>query len=168
MNFYPEWIQAQKDNKYTDNRYNNSRLDSYSLYADLLPTKPFTVHLLGKKYQNSFRNTFSQRAIIDTDTYGGRLGLKYKDLPTTLGYTNKKIDRKGVLLSSLDQDLFDFSMIHQQKKSVTRLSTNYRDSLQTNEGERNSLKTSDNLLRNTYSFNSDSSKKLSKESILGR
>lgn len=159
LDFDPEWIQTSGNSEFTGNS-GESYLNAYSLDAALLPLKPYTVHFFGKKYQNSFRNTFSERAIIDTDTYGSRLALKYKTLPTALSYSNTKVERRGALLSSRDQDIFDLAMNHQTLNSFTQLNANYRDILQTNEGDSISIETSNNYLRNTYFLNRDLSKKL--------
>ena len=156
----PEWIQTPGDSEYTENEDNNSFLNAYFLRADLLPLKPYTVNFFGKKYQNSFRNTFSERAIIDTDAYGATLALKYRALPTTLSYSNTKTDRQGALSSALDQDWFNLGMIHEKPNSITRLTAYYQDSLQTNDDEVNGIKSSRSNLTNTYFIKRDLIKRL--------
>ncbi len=160
LDFDPEWIQTPGNGEYTESEDDSGYLNAYSLDADILPLKPYTMHLFGRKYQNSFRNTFSERAIIDTDTYGGRLALKYKMLPTAFSYSNTKTARRGALRSSQDQDLFDLAMNHDKPNSVTRLTASFRDAFQTNEEEKNGIQTSYNYLQNTYFFKRDLTKKL--------
>ncbi len=160
LDLEPEWNQSSDNTEYNEMSSDRSFLNQYALDADLLPLKPYTVHFFGRKYQNSFRNTFSQRAVVDTDTYGSRLDLKYKILPTSLSYSNTKVERRGALFSSQDHNHYDLAMNHRRKNSITRLNANYRDIQQTNEGESTGIATSNNYLTNTYFFQSDQSKKL--------
>lgn len=159
LEFDPEWIQTSGDSEFTENS-GESYLNAYALDAALLPLKPYTLHLFGRKYQNSFRNTFSERAILDTDTYGSRLALKNKTMPTTVSYSNTKVERRGSLLSSQDQDVFDLTMSHHKQNSITQLNANYRDILQTNEGDSIGIETSNNYLRNSYFLNRDLSQRI--------
>jgi hypothetical protein len=165
LKFDPEWIQTPGNSEYRGNEGDSGYLNAYALDADLLPLKPYTMHLFGRKYQNSFRSAFSERAIIDTDSYGGILALKYKILPTTLSYSNVRTESRGTLSSSQAQDWLNLGMTHQKPNSITRLTAFYRDSLQTNEGEKNRVQSSRSYLRNTYFIQRDSIKRLNSDLI---
>ena len=165
LDFDPEWIQTPGGSDYAKNESDSGYLNAYALDMDLLPFKPYTLHFFGRKYQNSFRSAFSERAIIDTDSYGGSLAFKYKVLPTTLSYSNIKTESRGALRSSQEQDWFNLGMINQQANSMTRLSAYFRDSLQTNEGQKNEIKSSNTHLINNYFIQKDLRKTLTSDLV---
>ena len=150
INFTPEWIQTDGEKKYLKSDEDPGYLSTYSFGANLLPLKPYTLNLYGTKHQNSFRNVFNERAVINTESKGARLHFKYKLLPTSLSYTNTEIERRASLVSSQNQEVYDLGMANQTQKSLTQLNVNYREIQQYTSGERATTKSSDSYLRNTY------------------
>lgn len=152
LGFEPEWSQTHGEGNYQQNSSWSKFLHSYSLDVTLLPRKPYILHFYGKKYQNSFSATFVDRGDVEMNTYGADLILKYRFMPTTLGYSHLKSELSGLSNSTEERDDFRLFMGFPTEKSTTDLSVEYSDSERVSEGVVSGIRTSRSSLESTYFF----------------
>jgi hypothetical protein len=150
LRFEPEWSQSIEDRDPGPSDSDNVYLPGYFADATILDPKPYTFYLFGSRTNSVFRSAFAASSDVTTDSYGGDLRLKYKILPTTLGYTHVDLDQSGFFDRQDVRDDYRLSARNLSGKSNTSLNAIYSDSEQTNEGNTTNLKTSNGTLQNIF------------------
>jgi hypothetical protein len=130
-------------------------LQGYSLDASFLPAKPYTLHVFGRRYEDSLRSAFAARSDTEVDTYGANLMLKYSVLPTTLSYVHRSSEQTGFFDSDEDTDDFRISSRHKKAKSDTKLLANYKETERKISGTTTRTKSSNGFINNNYNITGD-------------
>jgi hypothetical protein len=131
-------------------RSRNAFLPAYFADVTVLPLKPYSLHLFGKRYEDTTTSAFAATTDTDTNIYGGDLLFKNRILPTTFSYARTSIDQSGFFDSDEDRDDFRITTRHQKGRSDTQAYSTYSDSDRTTDGTDTHVKTSNSELRNLF------------------
>ena len=148
LRFEPEWSQSIEKRQPGPDFSDNVFLPGYFADATILDAKPYTFYLFGSRTNSVVRSAFAASSDVTTDSYGGDVRLKYKILPTTIGYTHVDLDQSGFFDRQDVRDDFRLSSRNITGKSNTSLNAIYSESEQTNEGITTDLTTSNGTLQN--------------------
>lgn len=151
----PELNQTKEEISPGETIRSSSFSPDYAMTATFLETKPYTLNIFANRQQEPVWATFAGNTDSTINSYGANGLLKYKSLPTTLGYTHTESDQTGFYTSNNIHDEFNLSSQHQSEKSSTRLTSTYNDDQRSSEGFDTQIKTFNNNLFNNYSLTND-------------
>jgi hypothetical protein len=151
----PELIQSQEDPIQGETVRTSSFAPDYTMTATFLEAKPYTLNIFGNRHQVSEWAAFSGSSDSTTHSYGANGRLKYKTLPTTLGYSHTETDQTGFYASNDIHDDFNLSSEHQTERSNTHLTSIYSEDKRNSENLTNQIKSFNNNLFNTYRVTED-------------
>ena len=160
----PEWTQGNEEKSPGESAEVNSFSPDYSLMATFLQQKPYTLNVFSSRQDTPVWAPFSGNTESIVDTYGANVQLKYKVLPTTLGYTHVETDQSGFYTSQNSYDNYTLTSRHQSDSSNTTLNSIYREDDRISDGVSTQIKTFNNSLLNTYHVTEDN--KVTLNSIL--
>ncbi|UCH80028.1 MAG: hypothetical protein JSW20_09785 [Nitrospiraceae bacterium] len=124
LNYSPEWGQSNSSGISGDE---NSFFHGYSGDMTLLQFKPYTVDVFAERTSRRIRSNFAETTRLNSDTYGGRLTLKYRFLPVVFGYDHIESSQTGFYESETDQDSFNLTMSLRNQRAAMSISSFYRD-----------------------------------------
>ena len=152
LGFQPTLSQKIETRKEEDDsrKSRNAYLPAYFADVTFLPLKPYTLHLYGKRYEDTTTSAFTATTDTDTNIYGGDLRFKNRTLPTTFSYARTSIDQSGFFDSNEDRDDYRITTRHQKGRSDTRAYSVYSDSDRTTDGTDTHVKTSNSEIRNLF------------------
>ncbi|MDD3813195.1 MAG: hypothetical protein PHZ02_01005 [Desulfocapsaceae bacterium] len=151
----PELTQATEKMNPGESANINSFSPDYSMTATFLEPKPYTLNVFANRQQEPVWAAFAGNTESIVDSFGATGQLKYKILPTTLGYTHTKTDQTGFYTSQDIYDNFNLSSQHQTEKSNTRLSSTYSEDQRNSENFETQIKTFNNSLFNNFHITDD-------------
>jgi hypothetical protein len=153
--FEPEFNQSKEEMSSGESVNTNSFSPDYSMTSTFLETKPYTLNVFANRQQEPVWAAYSGNSESINDSYGATGLLKYKILPTTLGYTHTETDQTGFYTSNNIHDEFNLSSQRQTGKSDTHLISTYTDDQRTSEGVDTQITTFNNNLFNSYGITDD-------------
>ena len=156
----PEWIQAEETRTPGDSARIDSFSPDYLLKTVLLGQKPYTVSLFAGRREIPVWSAFAGNTETRLNSYGSSLALKYKILPTSLGYDHLETEQSGFYTSQSVRDTFNLSSRHQNRRSNTTLASTYSDDARTTEDITTRIKSFNNTLNNVYKVREDNKVRL--------
>ncbi len=123
LSYSPEWEQSRSSSKLDT----NSTFNGYSTDVTFLQFKPYTLHLYAKRTSSRIRSDFAETSRLDSDLYGAILSLKYKALPTVLGYSHVESRQTGFFETDTDEDSYNLTMFHRRQRTAFSLTAFYTD-----------------------------------------
>ncbi len=158
--FEPEWIQAREEM----NPGESSRVDSFSpdyfLTATFLERKPYTLNVFGRRQEIPVWAAFAGNTESVVDSYGANILLRYKILPTNVGYSHIETEQSGFYNSQSIRDNLTLTSRHQTPSSDTSLTSNYTDDERVSEDSVTKIKALNTILLNSYRITKNNDVKL--------
>ncbi len=151
----PELIQSKEETVQAETVSTSSFAPDYAITATFLEAKPYTLNIFGNRQQISEWAAFSGSSDSTTNSYGVNGQLKYKTLPTTLGYSHTETDQTGFYASNDIHDDFNLSSEHQTERSNTHLTSVFSEDKRNSENLTNQIKSFNNNLFNNYRVTED-------------
>ncbi len=121
--YTPEWEQSNT----TSLSDEDSFFQGFSADMTFLQFKPYTLNLYARRNRSRIRSNFAETSRLNSDTYGARLSLKYKLLPTVLSYSHLESDQTGFYNTDTNQDRYNLVMSHRRQRGAITLSAFYSD-----------------------------------------
>jgi hypothetical protein len=151
----PEFSQEKEEVRPGESAKTSSFAPDYSMTATFLDPKPYTLNIFAKRQEEPVWAAFAGNTESIVDSYGATGHLKYRVLPTTLGYTYTKTDQSGFYTSHKVHEDLNLSSRHQSGKSTTRLTSAYSDDKRTSEGYDSRIQTYNSSLFNSCDITGD-------------
>ncbi len=123
ITYAPEWEQSN-DSSLSDE---DSFLHGFFGDITFLQFKPYTLDLYARRTSERIRSNFAETSRLNSDTYGARLSLKYRWLPTVLSYTHLETDKTGLVEDSTNLDRYNLAMSHRRQRGSISLNAFYSD-----------------------------------------
>ncbi|MCF6246563.1 MAG: hypothetical protein L3J69_04290 [Desulfobacula sp.] len=159
----PEWTQTFEDHTIgTISASNNikSYFMGYYFDASVFQFKPYTLQFFARKQDNDITGSFASKSDSLATTYGTNLVLKYRTLPTIIGYVHNSINQTG-FYSSIDvEDEFKLDMRLPKENNKSSLNISFIDKTQNTNGFFSNVKTLDSDLNNIWEFSKDQRRSL--------
>jgi len=130
----PEWEQTVEKSDPGRRVAHDSFLLGYSLDLTLLPYKPVTLSLFGRRQRSVLTSSLAGRSETESDTYGATLMLKNRMLPTMLAYVHTMLDQTGFFDSEESRDEVRLQTRHEEKSNDTNLAATYTALDRTSQG----------------------------------
>lgn len=159
--FEPEWIQSKETRSPEETARVDSFSPDYALTASFLQQKPYTVNIFASRREYPLWAAFAGSTESITDTYGTNVQLKYKILPTSLGYAHIETEQTGYYTSQNIRDNYHLTSRHQNEKSNTTLTSSYSDDKRTTQEIATQINTFNNSLTNNFQITEDNRIRLS-------
>ncbi len=156
----PEWIQSKEERDPGEIGRVNSFSPDYAMTASFLPEKPYTINIFASQLEYPAWAAFAGSTESIVNTYGSNIRLKYRILPTTLGYAHIETEQTGFYTSEDIRDNFRLSSRHQSTRSNTSLNSTYTSSKRDSNGNLTTINTFNNNLTNSFRISDDNSIKL--------
>lgn len=156
----PELNQIIEDHDPGEDIRDTPFLPNYFGEATLLEPKPYTLRVFGSRSETTLRSAFAASSDTTINKYGADLFLKYKTLPTTIGYAHRESDQTGFFDSHEDRDDFRLYSQHITERTKTFLNSTISDTYRISEGVVTDITTANNSIRNDFDISGDNKKTL--------
>ncbi len=148
----PEWLQTRENRSSGEEARVESFAPDYAISATILEPKPYTIKVGASRLEKPVWAAFAGNTESIVESYGAKLLLKYKMLPTTFGYEHLTTDQTGFYTSLSTRENITLSSQHQSLRSYSNLLSTYSEDERTSEGITTSIKSFNNTLSNSYRF----------------
>lgn len=160
MRLEPEFNQIIEDHDPGEDIRDTPFLPNYFAEATLLAPKPYTLRVFGSRSETTLRSAFAESSDTTIDTFGADLFLKYRILPTTIGYVHRESDQTGFFDSQEDRDDFRLTTRHFTQRTNTVLNSTFSDSSRISDGVITDITTANNNIQNDFDIGGDKKKTL--------
>ncbi len=157
LSLSPEWEQIYTKPDRGDKRTSKNFFLGYSAKFTFLQYKPYTLSVFASEHRTTFNSNFAARSKRKSNSYGAKLLLKYRILPTTLRYRHRKSTQSGFFSTDTERDNILLHMRHDKYLGDTDLNVSYTDSSQTTLGRTISIFQHRVNLRNISNLTRDES-----------
>ncbi len=151
----PEFIQSHEETTQGEMSRSSTFAPDYVVSATFLELKPYSLNIFGNRQEISAWAPFSGASDSTTNSYGANGQLKYKTLPTTMGYSHTETELLGFYSSHVLHDHFNLSSTQQTERSNTMLTSNYSKDIRSIEHISNDVTSFNNYLSNNYRITPD-------------
>jgi len=158
LKFSPEFIQTtQSTSDATGERAvtGNSFSPNYQVNATILSQKPYSVTAFSQHLEAQSWATYTGITKTTSDAYGADLSLKYRLLPTTLGFSSSRSEQSGNYVGSSDWQEFHLFSNHSGVSGESNLSSTYSVNKQVTDNLSTEIITFNNRLTNQYKVTKD-------------
>lgn len=158
LKFSPEFMQTtQSTTQATGDRggTGNSFSPNYQVNATMLSQKPYSLNAFARHLEAQSWATYTGVTRTVSDAYGADLSLKYRLLPTTLGFSSSRSEQSGAYTSSSDLQEFHLVSSHSGKSSESSLSSTYSINKQLTNTTSSEIITFSNRFSNQYKITKD-------------
>ena len=164
LKFSPEFMQTtQSTSDSSGNRTvtGNSFSHNYQINATVLSQKPYSLTAFSHHLEAQSWATYTGVTKTSSDAYGADLSLKYRLLPTTLGFSNSRSEQSGNYGSSSDWQEFHLFSNHSGLSGESSLSSTYSINKQVTDTVSTEIITFNNRFSNQYQVTKDGRIRLS-------
>lgn len=158
LKFSPEFMQTtQSTSDAAGNRAvsGNSFSPNYQVNATILSQKPYSVTAFSQHLEAQSWATYSGITKTSSDAYGADLSLKYRLLPTTLGFSSSKSEQSGTYSGSSNWQEFHLFSNHSGESGESSLASTYSINRQVTNSMPAEITTFNNRFSNQYKLTKD-------------
>lgn len=155
LRLLPEWEQISHKTDGGDKTTSRTFLQGYFTEFTFLQYKPYSLNIFANRQRSTLSSSFAEKSKTESDSYGARLLLKYRVLPSSLSYRHWESTQTGFFSTDYERDAFSLNTRYNQYLGDTKLDASYTDSTQTTLGKSISNIQQRAALRNIYNLTKD-------------
>ncbi len=158
LKFSPEFMQTTQSTSDTSGNRTvsgNSFSPNYQVNATILSQKPYSLTAFSQHLEAQSWATYTGITKTASDAYGADLSLKYRLLPTTLGFSSSRSEQSGTYSGSSDWQEFHLFSNHSGESGESNLSSTYSINRQVTDNIPAEITTFNNRFSNQYKVTKD-------------
>lgn len=133
----------------------NSFNPNYQAHAVILGRKPYALTAFAQHLEAQSWSAYTGLLQTKSDNYGADLALKYRPLPTTIGFSSSKSNQDGYWVTSTTWREAHLYARHRGGSGDSNFTATYGNTDQVTNGQAHEISTANGTFSNQYTFTDD-------------